>query len=84
MERRARPPNGIFHLRRTEGRETPAPGFRSHADGGQRNVGNEGTVWSATPNGSMHAWRLLFHTTGMDPANSHTRGYGFQLRCLSE
>ncbi|WP_300829498.1 hypothetical protein [uncultured Rikenella sp.] len=48
-------------------------------------VGNEGTVWSASvPDGSTHAWRLLFNAAGMHPSNAYDRGTGFQLRCLSE
>ncbi|WP_297829679.1 hypothetical protein [uncultured Rikenella sp.] len=50
----------------------------------QRNVGNEGTVWSASvPDGSTNAWRLLFNATNMNPSNANNRGNGFLLRCLS-
>ncbi|WP_294591669.1 hypothetical protein [uncultured Rikenella sp.] len=63
----------------------PAPGYRGHADGVQRNVGSEGTVWSASvPDGSTGAWRLLFGTPGMLPSYATYRGNGFLLRCLSE
>ncbi|WP_294600439.1 hypothetical protein [uncultured Rikenella sp.] len=50
----------------------------------QRNVGNEGTVWSASvPDGSTNAWRLVFNATNMNPSNANNRGNGFLLRCLS-
>ncbi|WP_304708766.1 hypothetical protein [uncultured Rikenella sp.] len=63
----------------------PAPGFRHHASGALDGFGNEGTVWSASvPDGSTGAWRLLFYATGMYPSTANDRGYGFQLRCLSE
>ncbi|WP_300829049.1 hypothetical protein [uncultured Rikenella sp.] len=66
-------------------RRYPAPGFRNHASGVPGGVGDEGSVWSASvPDGSMYAWRLLFHATNMSPSNASYRGYGFLLRCLSE
>ncbi|WP_294593485.1 hypothetical protein [uncultured Rikenella sp.] len=63
----------------------PAPGYRNHTDGALLGVGGEGTVWSAwVPGGSTRAWRLLFGAAGMDPSYAYHRGFGFQLRCLSE
>ena len=63
----------------------PAPGYRGRADGVQRGVGNEGTVWSASVHdGSTDAWRLLFSAVNMNPSDATYRGHGFQLRCLSE
>ena len=63
----------------------PAPGYRGHADGVQRNVGYEGAVWSASvPDGSTNAWRLLFNAAYMHPSTANYRGAGFLLRCLSE
>ena len=62
-----------------------APGYRSRADGVQRGIGSEGTVWSASVHdGSTDAWRLLFSAVNMNPSDATYRGHGFQLRCLSE
>ncbi|WP_300400620.1 hypothetical protein [uncultured Rikenella sp.] len=79
--------SGSFYLARFIwlGALSAAPGYRNRADGVQRGVGNEGTVWSASvPDGSTNAWRLLFNATGMYPSYASGRGGGFQLRCLSE
>ncbi|WP_304708629.1 hypothetical protein [uncultured Rikenella sp.] len=88
MERRARPPNGIFHLRRTEGRETPAPGYRDYGrtgyEGVAGNVGGEGTVWSASVPSGTQGMNSNFHVSWLYPSNANYRGYGFLLRCLSE
>ncbi|WP_300730560.1 hypothetical protein [uncultured Rikenella sp.] len=60
-----------------------APGFRNHASGAPGGVGNEGSVWSASTSG-IGGLDLYFHITGLYLNSSNGRGYGFQLRCLSE
>ncbi|WP_297627156.1 hypothetical protein [uncultured Rikenella sp.] len=82
--------NGRLYKVSTSGAGTPlawypAPGFRNYSTGALGAIGSEGTVWSASvPDDSTNAWRLLFHATNMDPSHAYNRGYGFQLRCLSE
>ncbi|WP_300730516.1 hypothetical protein [uncultured Rikenella sp.] len=65
----------------------PAPGFRDAGNNGRSGalclVGEGGYIWSSTavePTGMD----LNFHSHYLDPYHTSNRGYGFQLRCLSE
>ena len=60
-----------------------APGYRDHADGVQRSVGNLGYSWSSATS-SIGGLHLGFHVTWLNFRGQGHRGYGFQLRCLSE
>ncbi len=66
--------------------EVPAPGFRDAGNMGNPGalgyVGNEGSVWSASANGTYGVW-LRFVMNAAQPSYSNNRAYGFQLRCLS-
>ncbi|WP_294599105.1 hypothetical protein [uncultured Rikenella sp.] len=46
-------------------------------------VGYSGFSWSSTVNGA-NSINLNFHVTWLNPYYADHRGYGFQLRCLSE
>ncbi len=62
---------------------TIAPGHRGSSEGALWGVGIGGYIWSSSfsrTNGVL----LHFHTTWLNPGDAHNRGYGFQLRCLSE
>ena len=51
------------------------------------NVGNNGYSWSSTSYDSGDHYRgmyLNFGTQNLNPSSANYRGYGFQLRCLSE
>ena len=61
----------------------PAPGFRRNASGALGDVGNEGSVWSASANGT-NGVSLRFVVNAAQPGYSSARAHGFQLRCLSE
>ncbi|WP_297829665.1 hypothetical protein [uncultured Rikenella sp.] len=60
-----------------------APGFRFDTSGALHNVGSEGSVWSASTNGTNGVY-LRFVMNATQPAFTLGHGYGFQLRCLSE
>ncbi|WP_294601230.1 hypothetical protein [uncultured Rikenella sp.] len=47
------------------------------------NVGNYGYSWSSAVSGSNGVF-LHFSTQGLNPSHVSHRGYGLQLRCLSE
>ena len=61
----------------------PAPGFRRNTSGGLGSVGGDGYSWSSTVS-STNGVRLYFYTQSLNPSSAYHRGYGFQLRCLSE
>ncbi|WP_304708588.1 hypothetical protein [uncultured Rikenella sp.] len=65
----------------------PAPGYRDAGNekrfGDLGSAGNHGASWSST-NSSVEAIYLYFHSTIFHPNRALHRGYGFQLRCLSE
>ena len=62
-----------------------APGFRERLHGTPDYVGNSGYSWSSAPNlNSINGMLLGFNTADVNPGSTHNRGYGFQLRCLSE
>ena len=69
------------------GQALPAPGFRDSGSNGYfgalSHVGNEGSVWSASANGTLGVY-LRFVMTAAQPTYSSYRANGFQLRCLSE
>ncbi|WP_294592787.1 hypothetical protein [uncultured Rikenella sp.] len=75
----------ISGLKKKGGRyaDSPAPGYRNYTLGALSGVGNEGSVWSASASG-IGGLDLYFHITGLYLNSSNGRGYGFQLRCLSE
>ncbi len=60
-----------------------APGYREIADGALSDVGNGGYGWSSTVC-STNGMNWHFGVTWFNPSATHFRGYGFQLRCLSE
>ncbi|WP_294600028.1 hypothetical protein [uncultured Rikenella sp.] len=47
------------------------------------NVCKEGSIWSTSVNDSYGVY-LGFHVTWFNHSIANPRGYGFQLRCLSE
>ncbi len=65
----------------------PAPGYRDFGRTGYggvaRLVGYFGFSRSSATSG-LYGLCLDFHMTSLDPSCSDYRGYGFQLRCLSE
>ena len=44
--------------------------------------GVEGNYWSSTSNGGTYMYRLRFVASGVGPANSDNRYYGFAIRCI--
>ncbi|WP_300681799.1 hypothetical protein [uncultured Rikenella sp.] len=46
-------------------------------------VGNSGYSWSSAVSGTNGVF-LYFDTQGLNPGSVNYRGYGLQLRCLSE
>ena len=70
-----------------EGVFLSAPGFRDAGYngrlGGLVSVGHYGYSWSSTVS-STNGMNLTFGVTWLIPSTSDYRGYGFQLRCLSE
>ena len=61
----------------------PAPGCRRPYYGTLYHVGDSGYSWSSTVSGSNVRF-LDFFPTWLLPQNSHSRAYGFPLRCLQE
>ncbi len=61
----------------------PAPGHRGSGDGALWVVGATGCNWSATISKTSGVY-LDFYVTGLAPNRVNSRGYGLQLRCLSE
>ncbi|WP_304736230.1 hypothetical protein [uncultured Rikenella sp.] len=66
----------------------PAPGYRDAGIDGRlgelMGVGSLGYSWSSTIDGSLGSLNLNFHVTWLSSNHASYRGYGFQLRCLSE
>lgn len=58
-----------------------APGFRNNTTGALNNVGNEGSVWSASASGTNGVY-LRFVTNAVQPSNANNRANGFPVRCL--
>ncbi|WP_300681824.1 hypothetical protein [uncultured Rikenella sp.] len=80
--------NGRLYKVTTSGTGTPlawypAPGFRERANGGLSSVGNNGFSYSSSVSGSNGVY-LHFGVTYLHPSSAYRRGYGLQLRCLSE
>ncbi|WP_300730578.1 hypothetical protein [uncultured Rikenella sp.] len=65
------------------GRENPAPGFRNAGSGAPNSVGNHGFNYSSGTK-SNSGLDLNFSATGLYPDATGNRGFGLQLRCLSE
>ncbi|WP_294593900.1 hypothetical protein [uncultured Rikenella sp.] len=63
--------------------ERPAPGYRDSHSGVQVNVGYHGFSYSSSVSGNSGVY-LNFSVTDLNPSGTYYRGYGFQLRCLSE
>ncbi|WP_294600297.1 hypothetical protein [uncultured Rikenella sp.] len=63
--------------------QSPAPGSRYRTSGVLYTVSNYGFSWSSTANDSSGVY-LDFSATELHPSSTYYRGYGFQLRCLSE
>ncbi|WP_300852143.1 hypothetical protein, partial [uncultured Rikenella sp.] len=61
----------------------PAPGYRIALSGVQNNVYYSGFSYSSSKSDS-DVVHLNFNMTGLNPCSTSGRGYGFQLRCLSE
>ncbi|WP_294596555.1 hypothetical protein [uncultured Rikenella sp.] len=61
----------------------PAPGCRGSASGALGNIGNNGYSWSSAVSGTNGVF-LGFYTQSLNPSSVDYRGYGLQLRCLSE
>ncbi len=62
---------------------TPAPGNRYANSGDPVNVGNGGFSYSSAVSG-IYGLGLKFYSQYLNASSSDTRGFGFQLRCLSE
>ncbi|WP_304708583.1 hypothetical protein [uncultured Rikenella sp.] len=63
-----------------------APGFRDSGYGELgvlHDVGHDGYSWSSAT-GGIHGLDLTFRAQYLYYSTAHTRGHGFQLRCLSE
>ncbi len=60
-----------------------APGFRETASGALNYVGNDGFCYSRSGSGGYGVY-LNFGMTELSSSSAYYRGYGFQLRCLSE
>ncbi|WP_300829605.1 hypothetical protein [uncultured Rikenella sp.] len=69
------------------GQALPAPGFRDAGNNGRFGalayVGHGGFSYSSSVSGSNGVY-LHFYVTGLNPGSASDRGYGLQLRCLSE
>ena len=65
----------------------PAPGFRDAGNSGRlgalADVGNNGCSWSSAVSSTSGVF-LNFGVAHLYPSGANRRGYGFQLRCLSE
>ncbi|WP_300828332.1 hypothetical protein [uncultured Rikenella sp.] len=61
----------------------PAPDYRHRDAGSLYYVGTNGYSWASAVNGSSGMY-LSFHITGLYTSRTDSRGYGLQLRCLSE
>ena len=72
------------------GPTNPAPGYRDFGrtryEGVARSIGDGGYSWSAVPYGigGITIRYLDFNSQFLSPCNTHYRGIGYQLRCLSE
>ncbi len=62
---------------------SPAPGYRSSASGALYYIGSNGYGWSSTVCDTL-GMNFCFAVTWLDLSGTNHRGYGFQLRCLSE
>ncbi|WP_297831518.1 hypothetical protein [uncultured Rikenella sp.] len=60
-----------------------APGFRSNSSGTLYVVGQNGFSYSSSTS-NIGGLDLGFSSNYLGPGFSDNRGYGFQLRCLSE
>ena len=60
-----------------------SPGFRETASGALNYVGNDGFCYSRSGSGGYGVY-LNFGMTELSSSSAYYRGYGFQLRCLSE
>ncbi len=61
-----------------------APGYRDNFNGEMISIGNRGYSWASSIN-EIYGTLLYFYMTSLEPQNvTHFRGYGLQLRCLSE
>ncbi|WP_304708988.1 hypothetical protein [uncultured Rikenella sp.] len=60
-----------------------APGYRRRDMGTPASVSGNGYSWASTVSDTdgMH---LSFSMAWLDPCTANSRGYSFQLRCLSE
>jgi hypothetical protein len=59
----------------------PANGYRSYGSGYLYSQGTSGYYWSISII-SANAYYLSFNSSGVNPANSSYRAYGFALRCI--
>ncbi|WP_300646603.1 hypothetical protein [uncultured Rikenella sp.] len=80
--------NGRLYKVTTSGTGTPlawypAPGLRLYGEGALDLVGNYGFSYSSSVSG-INGVYLDFYVTGLYPSDAYSRGYGLQLRCLSE
>lgn len=44
--------------------------------------GSSGYFWSGTPSSETNAYYLHYWSTGVNPQNNDTKGYGFSIRCV--
>ncbi|WP_300400756.1 hypothetical protein [uncultured Rikenella sp.] len=61
----------------------PAPGYRYADSGDPVTVGCRASLWMASIY-NTDGRHLHFSTTWLYPNSAYGRGFGFQLRCLSE
>ena len=75
----------VFSCVASRNKRGAAPGFRTNGGGALNHGGYKGYCWSCTPVTDGVTVRYLdFGTQYLYPNYVLYRGYGFQLRCLSE
>ena len=62
----------------------PASGFRKGGNGSLDYVGNSGGYWSALPDGTGSGCSLSFEWSRVFPQGGSSRGYGYEVRPVSE
>ncbi len=61
----------------------PAAGYRNRASGAMNLVGSYGSYWSSSVTGT-YAYYLYVHGSGVNPANTNYRAFGFSVRCVKD
>ena len=61
----------------------PASGYRNNSIGQLYSVGNVGSYWSGSPDGTI-GYSIGFNTVAVFPATNNDRPHGFCVRCVAE